>query len=107
MRWTIRLRRCGRHDRAPGDHHRCVARHSLDPGQALFEGGSRTYVYTPSGASFTPQDVKLVRRSESQVVVEGLREASGGAFEPRTDAAEKGGRNGFPVTEMRNPRAWR
>ena len=44
------------------------------PAQALFEGGSRTYVYTPSGASFTPQDVKLVRRSESQVVVEGLRE---------------------------------
>ena len=44
------------------------------PAQALFEGGSRTYVYTFSGASFTPQDVKLVRRSESQVVVEGLRE---------------------------------
>src|ERR1035438_10004311 len=35
------------------------------------------------------------------------RGPGGGAFEPRTDAAEKGGRNGFPVTEMRNPRAWR
>ncbi len=44
------------------------------PAQALFESGSRTYVYTPSGASFAPHDVKLVRRSESQVVVEGLPE---------------------------------
>jgi HlyD family secretion protein len=44
------------------------------PAQALFESGSRTYVYTPSGASFAPRDVRLVRRSESQVVVEGLRE---------------------------------
>jgi multidrug resistance efflux pump len=42
------------------------------PAQALFESGSRTYVYTPSGASFAPRDVKLVRRSESQVVVDGL-----------------------------------
>jgi len=44
------------------------------PAQALFESGSRVYVYTPSGAGFAPRDVKLVRRSESQVVVEGLRE---------------------------------
>jgi len=44
------------------------------PAQALFESGSRTYVYAPFGASFAPRDVKLVRRSESQVVVEGLRE---------------------------------
>ncbi|HEY1217373.1 MAG: efflux RND transporter periplasmic adaptor subunit [Bryobacteraceae bacterium] len=44
------------------------------PAQALFESGSRTYVYTPSGSSFAPRDVKLVRRSESQVVVEGLKE---------------------------------
>jgi len=44
------------------------------PAQALFESGSRTYVFTPSGAGFSPHDVKLVRRSESQVVVEGLNE---------------------------------
>jgi len=44
------------------------------PAQALFESGLRSYVYIPSGASFTSHDVKLVRRSESQVVVEGLRE---------------------------------
>jgi hypothetical protein len=44
------------------------------PAQALFESGSRSYVYIPSGTGFAPHDVKLVRRSESQVVVEGLRE---------------------------------
>jgi HlyD family secretion protein len=43
------------------------------PAQALFESGSRTYVFVPSGSGFTPRDVKLVRRSESQVVVEGIR----------------------------------
>jgi HlyD family secretion protein len=45
------------------------------PAQALFESGSRSYVYIPSGTGFAPHDVKLVRRSESQVVVEGLRES--------------------------------
>lgn len=44
------------------------------PAQALFESGSRTYVFTPSGSGFAPHDVKLVRRSESQVVIEGLNE---------------------------------
>ena len=44
------------------------------PSQALFESGGRKFVYLQSGASFTPVDVKLVRRSESQAVVEGLRE---------------------------------
>lgn len=44
------------------------------PAQALFESGSRVYVFARSGASFAPKDVKLVRRSESQVVVEGLGE---------------------------------
>jgi HlyD family secretion protein len=44
------------------------------PAQALFESGSRTYVYVPSGNGFAPKDVKLERRSESQVVVAGLSE---------------------------------
>ncbi len=39
------------------------------PTQALFESGSRTYVFTPSGSGYSPHDVKLVRRSESQVVI--------------------------------------
>ena len=44
------------------------------PSQALFDSGGRKFVYLQSGGSFTPVDVKLVRRSESQAVVEGLRE---------------------------------
>ena len=43
------------------------------PAQALFESDGRTYVYarTPQGG-FATADVKLVRRSESQVVITGL-----------------------------------
>ncbi|MBC8166161.1 MAG: efflux RND transporter periplasmic adaptor subunit [Bryobacteraceae bacterium] len=44
------------------------------PSQALFESDGRNFVYVHNGASFTPRDVKLVRRSESRVVVEGLKE---------------------------------
>jgi len=44
------------------------------PSQALFEADGRKFVYVQSGDSFTPLDVKLVRRSESQVVIEGLAE---------------------------------
>ena len=44
------------------------------PSQALFESDGRRFVYVQSGESFTPADVKLVRRSESQVVIEGLPE---------------------------------
>lgn len=44
------------------------------PAQALFESGSRTFVYVKSGRGFTARDVKLVRRSESKVVLTGVRE---------------------------------
>jgi HlyD family secretion protein len=44
------------------------------PSQALFESDGRTFVYQQTPSGFTPKDVKLVRRSESQVVLTGLRE---------------------------------
>jgi len=44
------------------------------PSQALFESDSRTFVYLQTPSGFTPRDVKLVRRSESQVVLTGLQE---------------------------------
>lgn len=44
------------------------------PAQALFESDSRTFVYVKSGRGFTAHDVKLVRRSESKVVLTGLQE---------------------------------
>jgi len=43
------------------------------PSQALFESDGRKFVYLRAGNSFTPADVQLVRRSESQVVITGLR----------------------------------
>jgi multidrug efflux pump subunit AcrA (membrane-fusion protein) len=44
------------------------------PAQALFESDGRTFVYVHNPDGFLPQDVKLVRRSESQVIIEGLPE---------------------------------
>ncbi len=44
------------------------------PSQALFESDGRTFVYVRSAATFVPADVTLVRRSESQVVLTGLKE---------------------------------
>ena len=45
------------------------------PAQALMESDGRSFVYarSPEGA-FTPQDVQLVRRSESQAVITGIDE---------------------------------
>ena len=42
------------------------------PSQALFESDGRTFVYLKSGETFTPADVTLVEKSESQVVLTGL-----------------------------------
>jgi HlyD family secretion protein len=45
------------------------------PAQALFESDGRTYVYAGTReGGFTTLDVKLVRRSESQVVITGVNE---------------------------------
>ncbi len=44
------------------------------PAQAVFESGSRTFVYVPNGDGYVTRDVKLVRRSESRVVLDGVPE---------------------------------
>ncbi|HMC63176.1 MAG TPA: efflux RND transporter periplasmic adaptor subunit, partial [Candidatus Solibacter sp.] len=44
------------------------------PSQALFESDGRTFVYAQTSNGFMPQDVTLVRRSESQAVITGVRE---------------------------------
>jgi len=59
------------------------------PAQALFEDNGRTFVYVPSGNGFAPRDVKLVRRSESQVVIAGLTEAQAVALADPTRQAKK------------------
>lgn len=44
------------------------------PSQALFETGGKTFVYERSPQGFTPHDVTLVSRSESQAVIAGVKE---------------------------------
>ncbi len=44
------------------------------PAQAMFESGGRKFVYARKDNGFTPVDVSLVRRSESEVVITGLKE---------------------------------
>ncbi len=44
------------------------------PSQALFESDGRSFVYLQTPSGFTPHDVKLVRRSESQAVLTGVNE---------------------------------
>jgi multidrug efflux pump subunit AcrA (membrane-fusion protein) len=44
------------------------------PFQAVFESDSRTFVYLKTSNGFTPHDIVLVRRSESQVVLTGLND---------------------------------
>ena len=45
------------------------------PAQALFESGDRQFVYLQTAqGGFTTEDVKLVRRSESKVVLTGIKE---------------------------------
>ncbi|MEX2261149.1 MAG: HlyD family efflux transporter periplasmic adaptor subunit [Bryobacteraceae bacterium] len=45
------------------------------PSQALFESDGRHLVYLQKDSGFEPQDVKLVRRSESRVVITGLKDS--------------------------------
>jgi len=42
------------------------------PSQALFESDGRSFVYLQTPSGIRPADIKLVRRSESQVVLTGL-----------------------------------
>ena len=58
----------------------------------MFESDARTFVYLETPSGFTPRDVKLVQRSESQVVLTGLREGQVVAM-------------ASPETERQNPQA--
>ncbi|MBI2686687.1 MAG: HlyD family efflux transporter periplasmic adaptor subunit [Acidobacteria bacterium] len=44
------------------------------PAQALYESDGRKFVYIQSAGGFTTKDVTMLRRGESQVVIDGLRE---------------------------------
>ncbi|MBI1788173.1 MAG: efflux RND transporter periplasmic adaptor subunit, partial [Acidobacteria bacterium] len=59
------------------------------PAQALFESDGRTYVYLASAAGFVPTDVKLERRSESQVVLSGVKEGQAVALASPDQQSQK------------------
>jgi hypothetical protein len=42
------------------------------PSQALFERDGRSFVYLQTPEGFTPRDVTLVKRSESQAILTGV-----------------------------------
>jgi len=44
------------------------------PAQAVFESDGRSYVYLQSATGFAPADIKVIRRSESQVVLTGVKD---------------------------------
>jgi len=46
------------------------------PAQALYESDGRKFVYVESPGGFVTKDVKMVRRGESQVIVDGLEEGA-------------------------------
>ena len=43
------------------------------PSQALFERDGRSFVYLKTPQGFTPRDVTLVKRSESQAILTGVK----------------------------------
>ncbi|MBI3403880.1 MAG: efflux RND transporter periplasmic adaptor subunit [Acidobacteria bacterium] len=46
------------------------------PRQAIFEREGKPVVYVRKGSSFEPQEIKIAKRNESQVVIEGLPEGT-------------------------------
>lgn len=60
------------------------------PAQALFESDGRTYVFLQTPTGFAPTDVKLERRSESQVVLSGIREGQVVAMASPDQQQQKG-----------------
>lgn len=63
------------------------------PAQALFEADNKKFVYVSTNGSYTRKDVKLVQRSETRVVVEGVQEGQLVALaNPEQSAAKQGGK---------------
>ncbi|HVW08616.1 MAG TPA: efflux RND transporter periplasmic adaptor subunit [Bryobacteraceae bacterium] len=70
------------------------------PAQALFENDGRTYVYVKQGATFVPKDVKLTRRSEMRVVVDGLTEGQEVALSNPTEMEKKKAAGGSALQSL-------
>jgi len=64
------------------------------PAQAVFESDGRSFVYLQAQATFVPSDIKVVRRSESQVVFTGLKEGQVVAMANPEEQSKKTGAAG-------------
>jgi HlyD family secretion protein len=70
------------------------------PSQALFEIDGRSFVYARTADGFTPRDVKLVKRSESQAVISGINEGDWIALS-NPDQQSRSGSSGQPNGVMK------
>jgi len=70
------------------------------PAQALFESDGRTFVYVRSNGTFVPKDVKLTRRSEMRVVVEGVGEGQEVALSNPTEIEKKKAASGSALQSL-------
>jgi multidrug resistance efflux pump len=67
----------------------------LVPPQALFDKDGKPFVYVEQGSSFVARPVKVTRRTESQVAIEGLGEGTVVALvNPEQEAAKPGSSGG-------------
>jgi len=64
------------------------------PSQAVFESDGRSFVYVQAHGAYTPHDVNVVRRSESQVALTGLSEGQMVAMSNPGEQAQKTGASG-------------
>jgi hypothetical protein len=67
------------------------------PSQAVFESDNRSFVYVSGPKGFVQQDVKLVRRGESQAVVTGVAEGTRVALSPPDQEKSNDGAKGNSV----------
>jgi hypothetical protein len=70
------------------------------PAQALFESDGRTFVYVRSADTFVPRDVKLARRSEMRVVIEGVPEGQEVALSNPTEMEKKKAASGGALQSL-------
>jgi multidrug efflux pump subunit AcrA (membrane-fusion protein) len=70
------------------------------PAQALFESDGRTYVYVKQAGAFVPKDVKLTRRNEMRVVVDGLTEGQEVALSNPTETEKKAASGGGALQSL-------
>jgi HlyD family secretion protein len=71
------------------------------PFQAVFESDGRAFVYRRTPAGFTPHDIALVKRSESQVVLTGLSEGEEVAMSNPDQSNKPGGQKQQPNSAMK------